>query len=74
MTSTLPTEGFIKLDQVLKHLPYKKTQWYEGMRLGVFPKSYPVPHTKRAVCWDVNDIRDVIEQIREQKASDPSIH
>lgn len=69
MKSTLPTEGFVKLDVVLHHLPYKKTQWYGGIRDGVFPKSYPVPHTGRGVCWDVDDIRKVIEEIRLKQPS-----
>lgn len=67
MHSTLPTEGFVKLDVVLEHLPVKKTQWYQGIRDGVFPESYPVPHSRRGVCWDVDDIRRVIEEIRVQK-------
>jgi predicted DNA-binding transcriptional regulator AlpA len=74
MTPTLPSEGFIKLDEVLKHLPIKKTQWYQGIRDGVFPESYPVPNSRRAVCWDVDDIRRVIEEIKLQKVDSVTIH
>ncbi|MEM6822852.1 MAG: AlpA family phage regulatory protein [Verrucomicrobiota bacterium] len=67
MKASLPSEGFVKLDVVLQHVPYKKTQWYQGIREGVFPESYPVPFSKRGVCWDVDDIRKVIEEIRLHK-------
>lgn len=67
MKSTLPSEGFIKLPEVLRHVPVGKTKWYEGIKAGEFPKSYPVPGCSRGVCWDVADVRQVIDRIRTQR-------
>ena len=72
MTSTLPSEGFVKLPEVLRHLPIGKTKWYEGIRNGEFPNSYRIPNTGKGVCWDVDDVRRVIGQIRTGQGLSPS--
>ena len=63
-TSTLPTTGFLRLNQVLQLIPYKKTAWYAGLKAGRFPK--PVPLGDRARGYRVEDIRALIERLSDQ--------
>ena len=61
---TLPATGFLKLEQVLKFLPYGKTRWYDGLKTGEFPQ--PVPLGTRARGYRVEDIRALIERLGSQ--------
>lgn len=61
---TLPSEGFIRLEVAMALFGCKKTKFLEGVREGVIPK----PHKwGRMSLWDVNEIRDAIEKIKNQK-------
>lgn len=58
----LPTEGFIRLPQVLSVFPVSKTRWYRGMRLGLYPKPIKLGGSK-SVGWDVAAIRELIQRV-----------
>jgi len=60
----LPETGFLRLNQVLQLIPYKKTAWYAGLKAGRFPK--PVPLGARARGYRVEDIRDLIQRLGSQ--------
>jgi predicted DNA-binding transcriptional regulator AlpA len=60
----LPATGFLRLDQVLRLIPYKKTAWYAGLKAGRFPK--PVPLGPRARGYRAEDIRALIERLGSQ--------
>ena len=45
---TLPTTGFLRLNQVLQLIPYKKTAWYAGLKAGRFPKPVNIGPRARA--------------------------
>ena len=60
----LPATGFLRLHQVLQLIPYKKTAWYAGLKVGRFPK--PVPLGDRARGYRVEDIRDLIARLGAQ--------
>ena len=60
MNPTLPQEGFVRLNQVLKIVPFGKTKWWNGVKTGEFPA--PVKHG-RCTLWRVSDIRKLIDEI-----------
>jgi len=65
-TPTLPETGFLRLNQVLQLIPYKKTAWYAGLKAGRFPK--PVPLGDRPRGYRAEDIRALIQRLSDQAA------
>lgn len=63
MKSTLPTEGYVRLPQVLAVFPVSKSTWWRGVKTGKFPK--PIKLTERTSAWDVSDIRALLEHSSE---------
>ena len=63
---TLPTTGFLRLNQVLKFVPVCKTRWYLGVKTGEFPK--PIALGPRAKGYRVEDIQALIEHLGSQSA------
>ena len=61
---TLPATGFLRLNQVLQLIPYKKTAWYAGLKAGRFPK--PVALGDRARGYRVEDIAALIQRLGAQ--------
>ena len=59
----LPTEGFVRLSQVLQVVPVGKTSWYAGLKSD--PPKYPRPVKlgPRISAYRVEDIRALIEHI-----------
>lgn len=64
---TLPAVGFVRLADVLKIIPVSKTAWYAGIKEGRFPA--PVPITKRASAYRVEDIRALIARLSSGEAA-----
>lgn len=60
----LPTVGFLRLNQVLQFIPFKKTRWYKGLKTGEFPK--PITLGTRARGYRVEDIRALIDRLGSQ--------
>lgn len=63
----IPETGFMRLPQVLEVIPLGKTSWWEGVKSGRFPK--PVKLSPRCTAWKAEDIRELIQRISEQPAS-----
>lgn len=59
--SDLPAEGFVRLPEVLKHVPISRSSWYEGIRTGRFPPGVKI--SERTVAWKVEDIRALISKL-----------
>jgi len=57
--ATLPTEGFVRLPQVLAVLPISKSTWWAGVRSGRYPAS--VKLGPRTTAWPVASIRALID-------------
>ena len=55
----LPSVGFVRLPKILAVFPVGKSTWFEGVRVGRFPK--PVKLGPRTSAWRVEDIRKLIE-------------
>jgi predicted DNA-binding transcriptional regulator AlpA len=62
---TIPETGFVRLPQVLAVIPVGKTCWWEGVKSGRYPK--PVKLSKRCTAWKAEDIRELIQQLSEQR-------
>lgn len=56
--------GYIKLNEVLKHVPLKKSAWYQGVKDGKFPKP---TYRFGDPAYDVNDIRALLGVVLEKK-------
>lgn len=61
---TLPVTGFLRLNDVLKFIPIKKTRWYKGVKSREFPR--PIAFSPRVKVYRVEDIRALIEQFGSQ--------
>lgn len=58
-----PSIEFIRLPQVLKIMGISKTPWYEGIKIGLYPKGTKVTG-KRATRWDLNDIQALAAKLK----------
>jgi predicted DNA-binding transcriptional regulator AlpA len=61
MHFSLPTEGYVRLPQVLAVIPVGKTSWWNGVKSGKYPA--PVKLSPRCTAWKVEDIRALIERL-----------
>lgn len=61
----LPKEGFVRLSTVLKLIPVSVATWYRGLKSGKFPK--PINLGPNSVAWRVEDIRELISQLSDEK-------
>ncbi|MGE9984194.1 helix-turn-helix transcriptional regulator [Desulfovibrio sp. SGI.169] len=60
----LPETGFMRLSDVLKFIPIKKTRWYKGVNSGEFPR--PIAFSSRVKVYRAEDIRALIERMGSQ--------
>lgn len=56
----LPSEGFVRLRQVLAVVPVSRSSWWDGIRKGKYPA--PIKLGPRTTAWRVEDIRALIER------------
>lgn len=63
MHQTLPSEGYVRLPQILAVFPVSPTTWWRGVKSGKFPK--PIKLTERTTAWDVSEIRALLEKSSE---------
>ncbi len=60
----IPEMGFVRLPQILHVIPLGKTNWWEGVKSGRFPK--PVKLSPRCTAWRAEDIHRLIKALSEQ--------
>ncbi len=58
---SLPETGFLRVREVLKHIPVSKSTWWAGVRSGRFPAKIIVG--PGITVWRVEDIRALIEHL-----------
>jgi predicted DNA-binding transcriptional regulator AlpA len=59
----IPETGFMRLPQVLEVIPVGKTNWWEGVRSGRYPKAVKIsPH---CTAWRAEDIRELVKTLSE---------
>lgn len=51
-------EGFLRLPQVLAAYPVSKSSWWNGIKIGRYPK--PVKLGPRVTAWRAEDIKALI--------------
>lgn len=60
MENKLPTEGYVRLPQILNVFPISKSSWWEGVKSGKYPKQ--VKLGPKISAWKVEDIRKLLNQ------------
>ena len=55
----LPQTGLLRIKQVLRFIPVSRSNWWEGVKTGRFPK--PLKLSERVTCWKTSDIRKIVE-------------
>ncbi|TSA52602.1 MAG: AlpA family phage regulatory protein [Nitrosomonadaceae bacterium] len=63
----LPQTGFIRLPQVLSHIPVGRSTWWLGVRSGKYPT--PVKLSANTTAWRAEDIRALIAKLSEEGAT-----
>lgn len=71
MQPTLPSEGFVRLETILKVFPIGKSTWNQGVREGKYPK--PKHLGPKLSVWSVNVIRDLIKKYETEGSSEGSL-
>ena len=61
----IPETGFLRLPQVLQLIPVSKSGWWLGIKAGRYPQG--VKLSPNTTAWRVADIRELIDQLGEQK-------
>lgn len=59
-STPLPSEGYIRLPQVLSVIPVSRSTWWQGVKSKRFPQ--PVKLGPRTTAWRCSDIRALFEQ------------
>ncbi len=59
--STLPETGFVRLPQILSHIPVGRSTWLAGVKSG----KYPAPHKlgPNITAWKAEDIHALIAKL-----------
>lgn len=54
MATQIPSTGFLRLTQIMELIPISKSAWWEGCRIGRFPK--PIKLGPRTTVWRAEEI------------------
>lgn len=64
MPSQLPTTGFVRLPQILAHIPVSRSTWWMGCKSGKYPA--PIKLGENITAWKAEDIHALIAKLAEQ--------
>jgi len=68
VSSKLPSEGFVRLSQIVPHIiPVSKSTWYSWIASGKAPK--PVNLGPKIAAYDVRDIRGLLEKLNTENSA-----
>lgn len=56
----IPSEGFLRIKQVLKFIPVSRSHWWQGVKEGRYPK--PLKLSARVTVWKAEDIRALLKK------------
>jgi len=59
--ATLPTEGFVRLPQVLAVFPVGRSSWWAGVKAGRYPA--PVKLGPKVTAWRGDDVRRLLANV-----------
>lgn len=54
----LPSEGLLRVSQVLKFIPVSRSHWWQGVKEKRYPQ--PMKLSERVTVWRASDIRQLI--------------
>lgn len=57
----------LRLPDVLNRFPVSASKWYQGMKLGLYPKPLKLGH--RTAAWRESDINALIERLSSGEAA-----
>lgn len=57
-------DGFLRLNQVLKIIPVSRATWWNGCKIGRFPKPYKI--CPRVTAWKMSDIQNCLKEFKQQ--------
>jgi prophage regulatory protein len=55
-----PNGGLLRLEQVLQLYPVSKSQWWHGVKTGIYPASIKL--SPKVTAWRASDIRKLIDE------------
>lgn len=64
MQNELPQTGFVRLPQVLTHIPVSRSTWWAGVKSGKYPA--PIKLGENITAWKAEDIHALIAKLAEQ--------
>lgn len=62
---SVPTEGLMRIEQVLKLIPISKSSWWKGVKEGVYPQ--PIKIKDGVTAWRNSDILQLIRQFTQKR-------
>lgn len=67
MPSQLPTTGFVRLPQILAHIPVSRSTWWAGCKSGKYPQ--PIKLSENITAWKAEDIRALIAELSNESGT-----
>jgi len=64
MSNQLPQTGFVRLPQVLSHIPVSRSSWWAGVKSGKYPS--PIKLGENTTAWKAEDIHALIAKLARQ--------
>lgn len=61
MHNQLPQTGFVRLPQILAHIPVSRSAWWAGVKSGKYPASVKI--SKNTTAWKAEDIHNLIARL-----------
>lgn len=58
--AALPEKGFVRLPQILAHVPIGKSSWWAGVREGKYPAPVRPSPFGRVTVWRAEDINRLL--------------
>lgn len=58
--AALPERGFVRLPQILAHIPIGKSSWWAGVRSGKYPAPVRPSPFGRVTVWRAEDINRLL--------------
>lgn len=66
-TLALPAEGFVRVKQLVRFIPFSRTTIWRKVKDGAFPR--PIKLSSYVTAWRVADVREWIAQAAQGKPS-----
>lgn len=68
MSSELPQTGFVRLPQILSHIPVSRSTWWSRVKRGEYPPAYKL--SANTTAWKAEDIHALISRLAQQGRND----